>query len=385
MLIDCSIRSAFTFEAGVLVAVVVVLRAAGLSRWRTVMGSTVIIGDSVVALGGVSMTGDLAHSGPVADPFLKDPYASAKDSAASDSPQPSAPQRAYTYCSGASAIPFPGSDNGFSMGTAWWLAETSLLRYADEAFVSERWAEVGVEQVGVFRGGGTVCHVVSTDRWVIVSVRGVMVLRKGEGTTLPDVLQEWKSHAKITLVNWNPNGAVHQGFAMALDEVWWGRQEQPGVKAWLDSNTAGPAQRSVWFTGHGLGAALATLAASRYGRATGLYTFGSPHVGDRAFAGSFGTPADRFVNASDPVPSFLASFGHFEHVGTLKYIRTDGSIVDGPVGVQRLGDWCRRLTAGDGRGVTAFAHHAPVSYAIRIWNACIQSYRLGLQARSSRS
>lgn len=135
---------------------------------------------------------------------------------------------------------------------------------------------------------------------------------------------------------------------MALDEVWWGRREQPGVKAWLDSNTAGPAQRSVWFTGHGLGAAPATPATSRYGRATGLYTFGSPHVGDRAFAGSFGTPAYRFVNASDPVPSFLASFGHFEHVGTLKYIRTDGSIVDGPVGVQRLGDWCRRLTAGDG-------------------------------------
>lgn len=55
------------------------------------------------------------------------------------------PNRAYTYCSGMSAIPFPGSDNGFSMGTAWWLAGTSLLSDADEAFVSERWAEVGVE------------------------------------------------------------------------------------------------------------------------------------------------------------------------------------------------------------------------------------------------
>jgi hypothetical protein len=31
------------------------------------------------------------------------------------------------------------------MGTAWWLAGTSLLSDADEAFVSERWAEVGVE------------------------------------------------------------------------------------------------------------------------------------------------------------------------------------------------------------------------------------------------
>lgn len=283
------------------------------------------------------------------------------------------PNREYAYFEGASVMPFPCTVTDFDMGNAWWLAETSLLSYADESFVSERWAEVGVERIGVLRGAGTLCYVASTDRFVIVSFRGATILRKGKGTTLPDILNDWKSNAQVTLVNWGPNGAVHQGFAMALDDVWWGKHERPGLKTYLDSILASPAQQSVWFTGHGLGGALATLAASRYGRAAGLYTFGSPHVGDRDFARSFRIPAYRFVNASDPVPSFLASYGEFEHVGMLKRIRADGSIVDGPSEDRRLSDWFRRLVAGSGQGIESFADHAPVTYAIRIWNACIRA------------
>jgi len=283
------------------------------------------------------------------------------------------PNQNYAYFSGASAFPFPCAEAEFDMRNAWWLAEASLLSYADETFATQQWAGAGVVQVRAIRGPGTLCYVAVTDRFIIVAFRGAQVLRKGEGTTLPDVLEDWKTDAKVALVNCGVNGTVHQGFTMALDEVWWGRHQWPGLKAYLDSLTAGQAWRSLWFTGHGLGAALATLAASRYGQAAGLYTFGSPHVGDLEFAKSFRMPVYRFVNASDMVPSFLATFGRFEHVGVLKSIRSDGSIVDGPARDWRLGDRVRKLLAGRSHGIESFADHAPLSYAIRLWNACLQT------------
>jgi len=284
------------------------------------------------------------------------------------------PNRNYDYFSGASDFPFPCAVTQFDMRNAWWLAESSLLAYADETFAWEQWAKVSAElQFRLFQGSSTRCYVVSTEQFVIVAFRGTEVLKKGEGTTLPGVLEDWKTEAKIALVNWDTNGAVHQGFAMALDQVWWDKHDRPGLNSYLDSLVAKPAQRSLWFTGHSLGAALATLAASRYGHAAGLYTFGSPHVGDRAFAQSLHIPAYRFVNGGDLVPSFLAAFGPYEHVGVLKYVQTGGSVTDTPGGVGWLGSRIRKLFAGEGHGIAAFADHAPLSYVIQLWNACVHA------------
>ena len=68
-------------------------------------------------------------------------------------------------------------------------------------------------------------------------------------------------------------GKVHRGFKHALAEVW----EEKGLFEYIKSRDT--SNRTIWFTGHSLGAALATLAANRYGKAQGLYTFGSPAWG----------------------------------------------------------------------------------------------------------
>ena len=71
---------------------------------------------------------------------------------------------------------------------------------------------------------------------------------------------------------WVGEGKVHSGFAQALDEIW--DQVTTELKA-ADS-------MRLLFTGHSLGAAMATLAASLQLPAS-LYTFGSPRVGDAEF------------------------------------------------------------------------------------------------------
>ncbi len=281
------------------------------------------------------------------------------------------PNRAHPYFQGASDFPFPCAMTKFDLRNAWWLAEASLLAYADETFVCEQWTRVKPDlELRFFLGPAAKGYVASTDQIVIVAFRGNEVRKKGEGTTLSDVLEDWTTDAKVALVNWSGNGTVHQGFNMALDEVWWDKHDKPGLKTYLDTLVAKQAQRSLWLTGHGLGGALATLAASRYGRAAGLYTFGSPHVGDRIFAQSFNLPAYRFVNGADIVPSFLAAYGPYEHVGLPKYIGSGGSVRDRPGGLKKLGIRVRQLIAGGGHGLAGFSDHAPLAYVINLWNAC---------------
>jgi triacylglycerol lipase len=91
----------------------------------------------------------------------------------------------------------------------------------------------------------------------------------------------------------------------------------------------------VWFAGHSLGAALATLAADRFPAAAGVCTIGSPRVGDRAFAAEFdarfGARALRFVNDTDIVTHVPTPFpAPYEHVGQLRQISADVAVTSEP-------------------------------------------------------
>lgn len=100
--------------------------------------------------------------------------------------------------------------------------------------------------------------------------------------------------------------AVHQGFKDALDLIW------DGIDAEL-SMLQGP----LFYTGHSLGAALATLAAARR-RPDALYTFGSPRVGNKLFATSLsGLPVHRVVDDEDIVATVPPEALGYFHVGDL--------------------------------------------------------------------
>lgn len=91
--------------------------------------------------------------------------------------------------------------------------------------------------------------------------------------TEPDSVGDIGTDLVATLVGWPHGGKVHRGFARAFASV------QADVDRWIDENDEGT---PPIFTGHSLGAALATLAAS-HRKAAVLVTFGSPRVGDDAF------------------------------------------------------------------------------------------------------
>ncbi len=139
---------------------------------------------------------------------------------------------------------------------------------------------------------------------------------------------------------------VHEGFRTALDSVW--KEIEQALRR---------LKCPVFFTGHSLGAALATLAAARR-RPTALYTFGSPRVGDADFVTSLQDIAHaihRVVDDKDGVPQLPPEALGFRHVGTLHTLTEPAyrkSIT------AYLTGWC---------SLPKFlADHAPVNYVDRI-------------------
>jgi hypothetical protein len=187
-----------------------------------------------------------------------------------------------------------------------------------------------------------------------------LVLR---GTNDP---RDWLTDFKAIPHRWAGGGLVHKGFADALHSVW------DKVTASLDKNV--PADCPLFIAGHSLGAALATLAAALR-RPRGLYTYGSPRVGDDDFGETLaGVNNFRVVNNRDVVTTVPPPLP-FHHVGELHYIAHEGGMLvrpdDETVAQDRLKRDRLSLSLFDLRKLFTnapepFADHAPVNYVAHL-------------------
>jgi len=234
-----------------------------------------------------------------------------------DTARPPYPE--HPYFSEARLYPFRPHATVFDLVNAWWLIEASTLAYSDPEFVSQRFREVRMN-VEVFSNNNTECYVAQNDEMAIVAFRGTESRGRDERTVKADfanVVADVRTDAMLLLVDSGQGGRVHAGFKEALDQIW------PKLAPELIKLAA--AGKTLWFTGHSLGAALATLAADRFGNVAGLYTFGSPRVGDESFRNDFWVPTYRFLHNNDvvgrvPLPPL------YVHVGELKFIDHKGRI-----------------------------------------------------------
>ncbi len=136
--------------------------------------------------------------------------------------------------------------------------------------------------------------------------------------------------------------------------------------------------RPIWITGHSLGAALATLACARLEmeeelEVQGLYTYGSPRVGDREFARAFEQAcpgrAFRFVHNNDVVTRVPAGVKllPYKHVGKLTYIDVKGRLRPTISWWRRLIDRIRGRIRDLGRlGTDGMKDHGIVKYVERL-------------------
>jgi hypothetical protein len=137
---------------------------------------------------------------------------------------------------------------------------------------------------------------------------------------------------------------------------------------------------------------MAILAADQYDTAQGVYTFGSPGVGDDDFINDYPVPANtfRFVNNNDGVTRAAADLlgkNIFGHVGQLIYIdhlghihdQTSGWAIwkDGLLGFfsQLSNSVKSSIQTGrfDQLPIDNLTDHSPINYCIHIWNSFQQN------------
>ncbi len=268
-------------------------------------------------------------------------------------------QRRVPYDPARASLYRPGdADDFFARPGAWspaaLCAELSRLSYCNDADRRTRsLARVGLREQEFLDVDGTQALVVADAARVLVAFRGT----HNPKTFIRDL--------DALPVSWGQGGQVHGGFVRHLRPV----------RHALTRIVGAAGGRELFFTGHSLGAAAATLSESLWPRAA-LYTFGSPRVGDAAFAATL--PADRiqrFVHCCDLVCRVPPEKLGYVHVGALRYINHDGLLSAQPAADdieahQRAGRRAYRL-----RYAWAFwrnvlvrdlADHAPVNYVAAV-------------------
>ena len=118
-------------------------------------------------------------------------------------------------------------------------------------------------------------------------------------------------------------GKVHGGFQKEVNDLWM------DVLSEIEHNDQLKLRKDVYMTGHSLGAAMATIAATRYTPAE-LFTFGSPRVGGPRFIKNIKCPHYRFMNNNDIVCRIPPAFLGFRHHGEMIYFDRNGDLQSKP-------------------------------------------------------
>lgn len=256
---------------------------------------------------------------------------------------------------------------GFSIINAWWLAEFSRLIYKKEDEDSGRskgpkrrhiLEKAGFSESFFFNIGGCRCAIIEP---MGAGEEKIAVLVFSGNTEIWDVLAD----LNIVPFKWPAGGTVHKGFNDVLAKAW------PEIDSVLAHMSC-----PFFYTGHGLGAALATLAASRRAPRA-LYTFGSPKVGDAEFVKTLaGTSVFRVLNNLDKVASLPPSQEpfYFVHAGKLHYITHNSRIIHEPdleflARDHKVIDFSLRSSKGYRRKYDPpqfLADHAPVNYVTHL-------------------
>jgi triacylglycerol lipase len=141
--------------------------------------------------------------------------------------------------------------------------------------------------------------------------------------TQPNEWSDVKADVNALTVLAETVGRVHSGFKQEVDRLW------PLIEQTLAGN-----KQDLWFAGHSLGGAMATICAGRSKLSKiasdpkGLFTYGSPRVGNRAYVSYYRLVHYRWVNNNDIVTRVPPTWWGYHHAGREIYIDYKGRVRD---------------------------------------------------------
>ena len=209
------------------------------------------------------------------------------------------------------------------------MAQCSSIAYLDSKEAKSGYKELGFARHKYFDVDGAQAHVAYDKEWMVLAFRGTEV------KSWSDIKADLKVDSVTAKYSF---GRVHKGFEVEVDKLW------PTLRDYVLKQRKG---RRLIITGHSLGASMATIFAARLNHynvtVDGLYTYGSPRVGNDKFRDSLEVEHYRFVNNSDDVTKMPFYHWGYRHHGALRYINSDGDVEIG------TNVWRRALSRLKGR------------------------------------
>ncbi len=234
-------------------------------------------------------------------------------------------------------------------------AELSQVSYLHPDHVENYVPHLGLELDRFIDRDGAQAYVFESESDRVIACRGT------EATEWNDV----KADVNALTVLAETVGRVHRGFKKEVDDLW------PIIEEELSHKD----DRMLWFTGHSLGGAMATICAGRCYLShipmnpEELITFGAPRVGTRRYVQHVDLKITRWVNNNDVVTRVPPTWLGYQHVGTRMYINADGKVRK-LTKQQRVKDRWRGFVEGIKQGkVDHLSDHAIAQYVSHIADA----------------
>ncbi|MGI9443202.1 MAG: lipase family protein, partial [Rubripirellula sp.] len=191
------------------------------------------------------------------------------------------------------------------------MAELAMVSYNDPNEAGRAAASLGFPDLAFYERDGSQAYRFRNQYDCVIACRGT------EANEWNDI----RADARASSVLSETVGRVHRGFKREVDDLW------PMLETALMCN-----QQPLWFCGHSLGGAMATICAGRCllshidSNPERLFSFGSPRVGNPRYTQYTKLDHLRYVNNNDIVTRVPPGWFGYRHCGNEIYLDRRGQI-----------------------------------------------------------
>jgi len=243
------------------------------------------------------------------------------------------------------------------MARALLFAELSMIAYFKPEQTKKAAKRLGFSKTVFYDNDGSQAYVFSNEANIVIAFRG----------TEPNEWNDVKADLDAAKALAETVGRVHRGFKKEVDDLW------PQLKDILVSNKNNLA-KNLWFTGHSLGGAMASICAGRCLLSSidtvpeQVHTFGSPRVGTKRYINYAKIDYYRWVNNNDIVTRTPPAWLGYRHSGKEMYLDAHGKLRELNK-IQRSADTWKGFVMGlKNREIDYFNDHLIDRYVDYIFN-----------------
>ncbi len=191
------------------------------------------------------------------------------------------------------------------------MAELAMVAYNDPDEARRAAASLGFPDLAFYERDGSQAYRFRNQHDCVIACRGT------EASEWNDIRADVRASSVLS----ETVGRVHRGFKREVDDLW------PMLETALMCN-----RQPLWFCGHSLGGAMATISAGRCllshidSNPERLFSFGSPRVGNPRYTQYTKVDHLRYVNNNDIVTRVPPAWVGYRHCGSEIYLDRRGQI-----------------------------------------------------------